>query len=161
MGTRIDLKFAVLLNCVLNKSEQRATHLAVVSPQVEVYSLRRCPLPSAMARGERHSNDTPAIPRGEPAFFIVALPTHRLLLLALRHASFPGQAEDVRVAAEHGPMLDRREHSCRQQTVFHCSGWARWSTSLVPRHFKSVSVRYEQLLTLRVFIAQRPLPLSQ
>lgn len=86
------------------------SHLAVVSPQVEVDSLRRAPVPSAVAGGESDPDDPPPVSRGEPALFVVAPTAHGLLLLALGHAALPGQAQDIRVAAENGAMLHRRKH---------------------------------------------------
>lgn len=78
--------------------------------EVEVYSLWGGPVPSAVAGRECDPDNSSAIPSGEPALLVVALPAHRLLLLALWHPAFPGQAQDVGVAAEDWPMLYGGEH---------------------------------------------------
>lgn len=91
--------------------KESAAHLAVVAPQVEVNSLWRVPVPAAVAGGEGHAHDAAAVACGQPALLIVAPPTHRFLLLALGDAPLPGQAEDVRVAAEHRPLLHRCIHT--------------------------------------------------
>lgn len=80
--------------------------------EVEVHSLRRRPLASAVAGRERDPHDPPAVAGGQPALLVVALPAHRLLLLALGHPALPGQAQDVGVAAEDGAMLHGGEHPC-------------------------------------------------
>lgn len=72
------------------KVQRAPAHLAVVAPQVEVYSLRRVSVPAAMARGEGHPDDATAITRGQPALLIVAPPAHRLLLLTLGNTPLPG-----------------------------------------------------------------------
>lgn len=79
-----------------------------MSSEVKVDSLRRGPVPPAVARRERDAHDASAVAGGEPAFLVVALAAHRLLLLALGHAALPRQTQDVGVAAEYRPML----HSC-------------------------------------------------
>lgn len=83
-----------------------------MSSEVEVYSLRGGPVPSAVAGRERDPNNSSAVPGSQPALLVVALPAHRLLLLALGHPAFPGQAHDVRVAAEDRAMLHGGEHPC-------------------------------------------------
>lgn len=79
-----------------------------MSSEVEVNSLRRGPVPPAVARRKRDAHDASAIAGGEPAFLVVALAAHRLFLLALGHAALPRQTQDVGVAAEYRTML----HSC-------------------------------------------------
>lgn len=83
-----------------------------MSSEVEVDSLRGGPVPPAVAGCESDPDDASAIPRGEPALLVVALPAHRLLLLALGHPALPGQAQDVGVAAEDRAMLHGCEHPC-------------------------------------------------
>ena len=85
-------------------------HLAVVSSQVKVDSLRGTPVPPAVTRCERHPNDSSPVPRGEPALLIVPSPAHRLVLLALGHPAFPREAQDVGVAAEDGTMFHGSQH---------------------------------------------------
>lgn len=85
-------------------------HLAVVSSQVKIDSLRCTPVPPAVTRCERHPNNSSPVPRGEPALLIVPSPTHRLVLLALGHPAFPREAEDVGVAAEDGTMFHGSQH---------------------------------------------------
>lgn len=87
-------------------------HLTVVSPQVEVDALWGVSVSPAVAGGECHAHDAPAVPRGQPAFLIVAPPAHGLLLLAAGHATLPGQAQDVGVAAQDGTVLHCRKHTC-------------------------------------------------
>lgn len=65
-----------------------------------------------MAGRERDPDNSSAVPGSEPALLVVALPAHRLLLLALGHPAFPGQAHDVGVAAEDRAMLHGGEHPC-------------------------------------------------
>lgn len=89
------------------------THLTIVSSEVEVDSLRGCPVPPAVAGCECNTDNPSTVPGSQPALLIVALPTHGLLLLALGHSALPRQAEDVGVAAEDRSMLHRGEHSCR------------------------------------------------
>lgn len=79
-----------------------------MAPQVEVDSLWCVPVPAAVAGGEGHADDAPAIARGQPALLVVAPSAHWLLLLALGDAPLPGQAQDVGVAAEHRSLL----HGC-------------------------------------------------
>lgn len=86
------------------------SHLAVMSSEVKVDSLRRGPVPPAVAWGKRDAHDASAVPGGEPAFLVVALAAHGLLLLALGHPALPRQAQDVGVAAEYRPMLHSCEH---------------------------------------------------
>lgn len=83
-----------------------------MSSEVEVYSLRGGSVPSTVAGRERDPDDASAVPGSEPALLVVALPAHRLLLLALGHPAFPGQAHDVGVAAEDRAMLHGGEHPC-------------------------------------------------
>lgn len=83
-------------------------NLTVVASQVEVYSLWRTPISATVTRGESHPHHTSPIACGQPPFFIVAPSTHRLLLLTLGDTPFPGQAEDVGIAAKHRPMF----HCC-------------------------------------------------
>lgn len=68
------------------------SYLAVVSSEVEVYSLWGRAVPSAMAGRECDPHNSSTVPGGKPALLVVALPAHRLLLLALGHPAFPGQA---------------------------------------------------------------------
>lgn len=84
-------------------------YLTIVSPQVEVDALWGGPVSPAVARGERHAHDAPAVPRGEPAFLIIAPPAHGLLLLASGNATLPGQAQDVGVATQDGTVF----HGCK------------------------------------------------
>lgn len=79
-----------------------------MSSEVEVDPLRRGSVPPAVARSERDADDASAVPRGQPAFLVVALAAHGLLLLALGHPALPRQTQDVGVAAEYRAML----HSC-------------------------------------------------
>lgn len=81
-----------------------------MSPQVEVDSLRRSPVPPAVTRRERHSNDSSPVPGGEPALLVVPSPAHRLVLFALGDPAFPRKAEDVGVAAEDGTMFHGSQH---------------------------------------------------
>lgn len=97
--------------------KEKPAHLTVVAPQVEVDSLRSVPVPAAVAGGEGHPDDTPPVARGQPALLVVAPPAHGLLLLALGDTALPGQAEDVGVAAEDGPMLHCRIHTFFGRTV--------------------------------------------
>lgn len=80
--------------------------------EVEVDPLWSWPVPPAVTGCKRDADDTSAVPGGQPALFVVALPAHWLLLLALGHAAFPGQAQDVGVAAEDGAVFHRGEHPC-------------------------------------------------
>lgn len=86
-------------------------HLAIVAPQVEVDSLWGVPVPAAVARGEGHPHDAPAVASGQPALLVVAPPAHGLLLLTLGDAALPGQAQDVGVAAKDRPLLHRCIHT--------------------------------------------------
>lgn len=86
------------------------SYLAVVSSEIKVHSLRGWPVSSAVAGRERDPNNSSSVPGSEPALLVVALPAHRLLLLALGHPAFPRQAQDVRVAAEDRAMLHGGEH---------------------------------------------------
>lgn len=79
--------------------------------EVEVDPLWSGPVSSTMAGCERNTNNSPSVPGGQPAFLIVASPTHRFFLLALGHPALPRQAEDVGVAAEHGSMFHGGEHA--------------------------------------------------
>lgn len=88
-----------------------------MAPQVEVYSLWRVSVPAAVARGEGHPDNAPAVARGQPALLIVAPAAHRLLLLTLGNTPLPGQAEDVGVAAKDRPMFHRCIHTFFQRTV--------------------------------------------
>ncbi len=81
-----------------------------MSSEVEVYSLRGGSVPSAMTRRKRDPDNASTVPGGEPALLVVALPTHRLLLLALGHPALPRQAQNVGVAAEDRTMLHGGEH---------------------------------------------------
>lgn len=83
-----------------------------MSSEVEVDSLRCGPVPSAVAGRERDPYNSSTVPGSQPALLIVALPAHRLLLLALGHPALPGQAQDVRVAAEDRAMLHGGKHPC-------------------------------------------------
>lgn len=83
-----------------------------MSSEVEVYSLRSGPVPSAVAGSERDPDNSSPVPSCEPALLVVALPAHRLLLLALGHSALPRQAQDVGVAAEDRTMLHGGEHLC-------------------------------------------------
>lgn len=78
--------------------------------QVKVDSLWGAPVSAAVAGGEGHPHHAPPIPRGQPALLEVAPPADGLLLLALGHAALPGEAQDVRVAAEGGTVLHRGQH---------------------------------------------------
>lgn len=93
-----------------------SSYLTVVSSEVEVDSLRGGPVPSAMTGSECDPDNSSAIPGGEPTFLVVALPAHRLLLLALGHPALPWQAQDVGVAAEDWAMLHSSEHPCSSQS---------------------------------------------
>lgn len=86
-------------------------HLAIVAAQVEVDSLWGVPVPAAVARGEGHPHDAPAVAGGQPALLVVAPPAHGLLLLTLGDAALPGQAQDVGVAAKDRPLLHRCIHT--------------------------------------------------
>lgn len=100
----------------IQKIEKRATslesrpHLAVVSSQVKIDSLRCSPVPPAVTRCERHPNNSSPVPCGEPALLIVPSPAHRLVLFALGDPAFPRKAEDVGVAAEDGTMFHGSQH---------------------------------------------------
>lgn len=83
-----------------------------MSSEVEVDPLRGGSVPSTVTGRECHPNNPSPVASGEPAFFIVALPAHRLLLFALGHAALPGQAQDVGVTAEDRAMLHGGEHPC-------------------------------------------------
>lgn len=83
-----------------------------MSSEVEVDSLRGGSVPSTVAGRERDPDDSSAVAGSEPALLVVALPAHRLLLLALGHPAFPGEAHDVGVAAEDRAMLHGSEHTC-------------------------------------------------
>lgn len=78
--------------------------------QVKVDPLWGAPVPAAVAGGEGHPHHAPPVPRGQPSLLVVTPPADRLLLLALGHAALPGEAQDVRVAAEGGTMLHRGQH---------------------------------------------------
>lgn len=82
-----------------------------MAPQVEVYSLWCVSVPAAVAGGECHPDNAPAIACGQPALLIVAPPAHRLLLLTLGNTPLPGQAEDVGVTAKDRPMFHRCIHT--------------------------------------------------
>lgn len=101
-----------------------------MAPQVEVNSLRRVPVPAAVAGGEGHAHDAAAVARGQPALLVVAPPAHGLLLLALGDAALPGQAEDVGVAAEDRPLLHRCIHAFSVTTVL---AEYRWPLTKPPR----------------------------
>lgn len=92
-------------------------HLTVVSSQVEVDALGGGSVSPAVTWGERHPHDAPAVTRGQPALLIVTPPAHGLLLLAPGHATLPGQAQDVGVAAQDGTVLHRREHTCSEKSA--------------------------------------------
>lgn len=83
-----------------------------MSSEVEVYSLRCGPVPSAVAGRERDPDNSSTVPGSEPALLVVALPAHWLLLLALGHPALPGQTQDVGVTAEDRAMLYGGEHLC-------------------------------------------------
>lgn len=85
-------------------------HLAVVSSQVKINSLRCSPVPPAVTRCERHPNNSSPVPCGEPALLVVPSPAHRLVLFALGDPAFPWKAEDVGVAAEDGTMFHGSQH---------------------------------------------------
>ena len=78
--------------------------------QVKIDSLRRSPVPPAVTRRERHSNDSSPVPCGQPALLIVPSAAHRLVLFTLGDAALPGKAEDVGVAAEDGTMFHGSQH---------------------------------------------------
>lgn len=84
--------------------------LTVMSPQVEIDSLRRSSVPPAVTRCKRHANDSSPVPCGEPALLVVPSPAHRLVLFALGDPAFPRKAEDVGVAAEDGTMFHGSQH---------------------------------------------------
>lgn len=88
-----------------------------MTPQIEVYPLWSVPVPAAVAGGEGHPNNAPAIACGQPALLIVAPAAHGLLLLALGHAPLPGQAEDIGVTTKDRPMFHRCIHTFFQLTV--------------------------------------------
>lgn len=111
---------------VKKKKPKSSPNLAVVSSQVKIDSLGCTPVPPAVTRCERHPDDSPPVPRSEPALLIVPSPTHRLVLLALGDPAFPREAEDVGVAAEDG-------------TMFHGSQHPYWVTRLVSRAVEEAS----------------------
>lgn len=84
-----------------------------MSSEVEIDSLWGGPVPSAVAGSERDPDNSSAVPGSEPTLLVVALPAHRLLLLALGHPALPRQAQDVGVAAEDRTMLHGGEHLSR------------------------------------------------
>ena len=86
----------------------RLAYLAVVAPQIEVDSLRGVPVPPAMAGSKSDAYNSSAIACCQPAFLIVAPPAHGFLLLTFGNSPFPGEAEDVGVAAKNRPMF----HCC-------------------------------------------------
>lgn len=85
-------------------------HLTVMPTQVKIDSLRRSPVPPAVTRRERHSNDSSPVPCGEPALLIVPSAAHRLVLFTLGDPALPRKAEDVGVAAEDGTMFHGSQH---------------------------------------------------
>lgn len=85
-------------------------HLAVVSSQVKIDSLRCTSVPPAVTRCKRYPNNSSPIPRGKPALLIVPSPTNWLVLLALGNPALPREAEDVGVAAEDGTMFHGSQH---------------------------------------------------
>lgn len=87
-------------------------YLTIVSPQVEVDALWGGSVSPAVAGGERYAHDAPPVPRGEPAFLIIASPAHGLLLLASGNATLPGQAQDIGVAAQDGTAFHCCKHLC-------------------------------------------------
>ena len=90
--------------------QESRPHLAVVSSQVKVDSLRCASVPPAVTRCKRHPNNSSSIPRGEPALLVVPPPAHRLVLFTLGDPAFPREAEDVGVAAEDGTMFHGSQH---------------------------------------------------
>ena len=85
-------------------------YLTVVPSQVKIDSLRCTPVSPAVTRRKRHPDNSSPVPCGEPALLVVPSPTHRLVLLALGYPAFPGEAEDVGVAAEDGTMFHGSQH---------------------------------------------------
>lgn len=101
-----------LLKSIIERRQSTNTEpdLAVMSPQVEIDSLGRSSVPPAVARRERHSNDSSPVPCGKPALLVVPSPAHGLVLFALGDPAFPRKAEDVGVAAEDGTMFHSSQH---------------------------------------------------
>lgn len=91
---------------------RHSSYLAVVPSEVEVHSLWGGTVPSAMAGCERNPDNSSTIARCEPALLVIAFSAYRLLLLALGYPSFPGQTQDVGVAAENRAMFYGCEHPC-------------------------------------------------
>lgn len=87
----------------------RFAYLAVVAPQIEVDSLRGVPVPPAMAGSKSDAYNSSAIASCQPAFLIVPPPANGLLLLTFGNSPFPGEAEDVGIAAKNRPMF----HCCK------------------------------------------------
>lgn len=90
------------------KCNTRFAYLTVVAPQIEVDSLRGVPVPPAMAGSKSDAYNSSAIACCQPAFLIVPPPAHRFLLLTFGDSPFPGEAEDVGIAAKNRPMF----HCC-------------------------------------------------
>lgn len=78
--------------------------------QIEIDPLGRAPVPPAVAGGEGDAHDSSPVARGQPALLVVPPAAHGLVLLALRDAAFPRQAQDVGVAAEDRTMFHSRQH---------------------------------------------------
>lgn len=90
------------------KCNTHFAYLTVMAPQIEVDSLRGVPVPPAMAGSKSDAYNSSAIACRQPAFLIVSPPAHRFLLLAFGDSAFPGEAEDVGIAAKNRPMF----HCC-------------------------------------------------
>lgn len=90
------------------KCNTHFAYLTVVAPQIEVDSLRGVPVPPAMAGSKSDAYNSSAIACCQPAFLIVPPPAHRFLLLTFGDSAFPGEAEDVGIAAKNRPMF----HCC-------------------------------------------------
>lgn len=90
------------------KCNTHFAYLTVVAPQIEVDSLRGVPVPPAMAGSKSDAYNSSAIACCQPAFLIVPPPAHRFLLLTFGDSPFPGEAEDVGIAAKNRPMF----HCC-------------------------------------------------